>query len=64
MRDSLIVEVSQNYPCIRVKLFVDAGEQIMSNLGLLLETVFCEDMKVYAEYKNFIHIFFVNFIVS
>ena len=29
-----------------VKLFADADVQIMSNLGLLLKTVFCKDMKV------------------
>ena len=40
---------------IHVKLFAYAGEQ-MSNLGLLLKTVFCEDMKFMQNIKFLIHI--------
>ena len=42
---------------IHVKLFAYAGKQ-MSNLGLLLKTVFCEDMKFMQNIKFLIHIWF------
>ena len=48
--------IFQHFFIIPVKLFAYAGEQIMSNLGLLLKTVFCEDVKFLQNIKFLIHI--------